>query len=73
MPRYLALSYRWPHVPTAWPILTGSTYAHFTRGLPTSLLPSVFRDACYIAKVLRLRYVWIDMLVSWSDSGLTQS
>ncbi len=72
MPRYLALSYRWPLVTTAWPILTGTTYAHFTRGLPTSLLPSVFRNVCYIAKALRLRYVWIDMLVSWLCPGLSQ-
>ena len=45
----------------------------FTTGFATVLLPWLFRDACIIARVLGIRYIWIDALVSRSQLQLVIS
>lgn len=37
---------------------------NFAAGFPTAHFPWLYRDACAIARILGIRYLWIDALVS---------
>lgn len=63
---YLALSYRWGENPQLK--LTSSTLEQFRSGRLIQELPRTFRDLVMVARLLSVRYVWIDALCIMQDS-----
>ena len=57
---YLTLSHVWgSSIPLR---LTKSNYLDMKLGVPIETLPTCYRDAVYIARKLRIQYLWIDSL-----------
>lgn len=62
---YLSLSHRWgPKTPR----LTVKSYQDFVAGVSWRSMPGVFRDACRVARILRIRYLWIDSICIFQDN-----
>ncbi|KAF6791029.1 het domain protein [Colletotrichum musicola] len=60
--QYIAVSYRWPRKPREDQQLNQRTRGRFRTGFRTADLPRVYSDAFTIARMLGIRYVWIDAL-----------
>lgn len=64
--RYVALSYCWG---TSVPLkTTTASLARHREGIQISSMPQVFREAVFVVRKLRLRYLWIDALCIIQDS-----
>ena len=66
--RYACLSHCWGKTRskhTTWQ----STIRENLEGIPVSQLPKTFRDAIAIARVLHIRYLWVDSLCIVQDSA----
>ncbi|KLU91090.1 hypothetical protein MAPG_09613 [Magnaporthiopsis poae ATCC 64411] len=59
--RYIALSYRW-RAETTNASTTKANLDERLTAIELDRLPRTFRDVVYIARVLRVRFVWIDSL-----------
>ncbi|KXJ85305.1 heterokaryon incompatibility protein-domain-containing protein, partial [Microdochium bolleyi] len=66
---YLALSYRWGNAVRSSLMLTARTESEMRSGMPTSALPRTIQDACTVVKRLGYRYLWVDRLCIFQDSG----
>jgi len=67
-PQYACLSHCWGKTRskhTTWQ----STIRENLEGIPVSQLPKTFRDAIAIARVLHIRYLWVDSLCIVQDSA----
>lgn len=64
--RYVALSCCWG---TSVPLkTTTASLARHREGIQISSMPQVFREAVFVVRKLRLRYLWIDALCIIQDS-----
>ncbi len=63
---YLTLSYRWGSQPKL--LLLSSTIEQFRKGQSIETLPRTFRDLIVVARLLSIRYIWIDALCIIQDS-----
>ncbi|KAJ9656351.1 hypothetical protein H2198_005034 [Neophaeococcomyces mojaviensis] len=61
----MTLSHRWPKSPGIR-LLKGNE-AKFRAGLLQSVLPVLFRDACWLTSSLNVQYLWIDALCIIQD------
>lgn len=64
--QYLSLSYRWGLQPKL--LLLSSTLEKFQHGQCIDQLPRTFREFVIVARLLAIRYVWIDALCIIQDS-----
>lgn len=63
--RYIALSYCWGgHLPLK---STTSNISEMKNRIPWNKLPRVFKDVIYVARMLKVQYVWIDSLCIIQD------
>src|SRR6266496_538388 len=60
IPQYATLSYCWGGEHSS--ITTTSNLAERQRRIEVSSLPKTFQDAIYVARSLRIPYLWIDAL-----------
>ena len=58
--RYATLSHCWGK--TNFEVLTSRNIQNFTRQIPTSALSRTFQDAIFVARELKINWVWIDSL-----------
>ncbi|KAF1812254.1 HET-domain-containing protein, partial [Eremomyces bilateralis CBS 781.70] len=67
---YCALSYCWGEGPTQL-ILTTSNEEEFRRNIAFPSLSKTIQDAIYVAKRLRINYIWVDSLciIQKGDGG----
>ncbi|KAF1811629.1 HET-domain-containing protein [Eremomyces bilateralis CBS 781.70] len=63
---YLALSHCWGKSPI--PTTTTANIAERQTGIPFGILPKNFQDAIVVARLLSIRYLWIDSLCIVQDS-----
>ncbi|KAL9619137.1 MAG: hypothetical protein Q9160_006226 [Pyrenula sp. 1 TL-2023] len=61
---YATLSHRWRD---KTPKLTTDNLKNFVTGIPWRQMPGVFRDACRIARLSGVRYLWIDSIWMLQD------
>jgi len=66
--RYATLSHVWGSDPSSCIQLRRATLEPFTEEVPLDAMPTKYRDAIRIARVLGLRYIWIDSLCIIQDS-----
>ncbi|KAF2005644.1 HET-domain-containing protein [Amniculicola lignicola CBS 123094] len=66
-PVYLTLSHMWGTASVLK--LVKSNYSDFMKGLRLDLLPQRFIDSVYLARRLKLRYLWIDSLCIIQDDA----
>lgn len=64
--KYIALSHCWGGQSPL--CLTSNTLVKFERGIPSKDIPSTFRDAIQICRLLSVKYIWIDSLCIIQDS-----
>ncbi|KAI0465880.1 HET-domain-containing protein [Xylaria cf. heliscus] len=64
---YAALSYCWGGETVF--TLTSTTEKSFRAGRPLDQFPATLRDAIIITRALGIRYIWIDALCIFQDSG----
>ncbi|KAK7995007.1 hypothetical protein PG990_013780 [Apiospora arundinis] len=57
---YMTLSHRWGAADSTQ--LTTENYHHLSNGIQLDVLPQLYRDAVYVARQLRIRYLWVDSL-----------
>jgi hypothetical protein len=59
---YVALSYCWGEDTGSFVMTTNSNIHERRAGIPLSSLPTTLREAVYITRRLKIRYLWIDAL-----------
>ncbi|KAK7915266.1 heterokaryon incompatibility protein-domain-containing protein [Apiospora marii] len=59
---YMTLSHRWGPNPTDYLRLTSVNNRLLSNGIEVEMLPQLYRDAVYVVRQLRIRYIWIDSL-----------
>jgi hypothetical protein len=64
--RYIALSHRWGRTNPL--TTTTKTLPERVAGIPLTSLSQTFREAIYVARMLDIRYLWIDSLCILQDS-----
>lgn len=62
---YATLSHRWGK---ETPRLTAINFETFVSGVPWRRMPGVFRDASKVARVLGIRYLWVDSICMFQDN-----
>jgi hypothetical protein len=64
--RYMSLSHCWALLPLL--VTTIATLADRMQGIPDASLPATFSDAIRVARLIGVRYLWIDSLCIIQDS-----
>lgn len=62
-PKYVAVSYRWPRIPSRFHQLCPYNHETFARGYSVRKLPELYQDAFTLAVMIGYRHLWIDALV----------
>jgi hypothetical protein len=62
-PEYVAVSYRWPRIPSRFHQLCPYNRETFARGYSVRKLPELYQDAFTLAIMIGYRYLWIHALV----------